>query len=1673
MAGLMRSRDWSPTSLGAIDTWSQSLKTAVRIMLTSRQPMFVWWGEDLINLYNDAYRAILGGKHPQALAQPAAVVWQEIWDWVGPRAEMALLKNEGTYDEALQLIMERNGYSEETYYTFSYSPIPNDDGSTGGIICANTDDTARIIGERQLALLKELAARTADARTFDDACTLSASCLETNLYDLPFAAIYLVDPEKQQAVLAGTSGIDRGQPVVPETVDLKGDTIWHFRDVLKTNEPYLISDLGSLFPDLPTGAWNRPPDRAVALPIAPSGRTGKAGILFAGINPFRLFDDRYQQFLKLVAAQITASIANAQAYEEERKRAEALAELDRAKTAFFSNISHEFRTPLTLMLGPLDETLDRLDGQVPSAEREQLQMVRRNGQRLLKLVNTLLDFSRIEAGRVQAVYEPTDLTTFTAELASVFRSAIEQAGLQFIVACEPLSAPVYVDREMWEKIVLNLLSNAFKFTFAGKIAIALQQVGNQVNLTVRDTGIGIPAAELPRLFERFHRVEGAQGRTQEGSGIGLALVQELVRLHGGQVRVDSIEGEGTQFTISIPTGTAHLPPDRIQAARTLVSTASDAASYAEEALRWLPDSERTTVNTSLPETENTPSLPHSLTPSLPHSPSPPTARILLVDDNADMREYVKRLLVRQYEVETAIDGRAALEAIDSHLPDLVLTDVMMPHLDGFGLLNALRGDERTREIPIVMLSARAGEEARIEGLEAGADYYLTKPFSARELLARVEANLKLARLRQESGKQEQKLRLEAEIARQEVETILSSINDGFYVLDLDWRYTYVNDRYCAMAGKKRENLLGQNVWDLFAEAVDTDVYVRFHQSMREQTPLQFEHLYSTWNRWYEHRIYPSPKGLTGFVAEITVRKQAEATSQQREAELRLVTNAVPALISFVDTERRYRFNNWRYEEWYGRSANEIYGQHIREVLGETGYQAISCYVDRVLAGEEVTFENQVADKHGKTRYVNVKYVPRFDRQGAVEGFVALIYDISDRKQVEEALRQSETRLRLTLESAKDYAIFTLDLNGIIASWNSGAERLLGYSETEAIGTDGRIIFTPEDRDRGRPDWEMQTALTHGRAENERWHIRQDGSCFWGSGLMRPLLDEAGNPQGYIKILQDRTAQQQASQRLQLLYETTRDLLVSDRPLTMMQALFHRLSAQLDLDYYYNFMVEPKNNRSMLHLSNYEGISEETARALEWVDFGQHLCGLVAQTRQQLVLNQAQLTAHPNAQVLCAMGATAYAGQPLIVGGKLLGTLSFVSRTRAEFTPEEIDLLQSTCDQMAIALERANLTASLQQQAEQLRQANHIKDEFLAVLSHELRSPLNPILGWSKLLQRGKLDAAKTQQAIATIERNAKLQSELIEDLLDVSRILQGKLRLTVNPVRLALVVEAAIETVRLAAEAKSIEIEVNLDAEVGQVLGDPTRLQQVMWNLLSNAVKFTPAGGKVEVQLKQIGDLAQIAVSDTGKGISADFLPYVFDYFRQADSATTRKFGGLGLGLAIVRHLVELHGGTIKADSPGEGLGATFTVKLPLMPTLPATNPTPQSSECPLDLKNIQVLVVDDDRDTREFVTFLLEEFGAEVKAVASAREAISAFTQFRPDVLLSDIGMPDMDGYMLMQHIRALPPERGGQVPAIAFTAYAGDFNQQQALQAGFQRHLTKPIEPQLLIEAIAELRA
>ncbi len=729
MAAIMRGMDWSRTKLGPVEDWPQSLRTMLGVILGSRFPMLLWWGPELLHLYNDAYRPILRDKHPASLAAPAAEVWAEVWDVAGPMARSVQEGGPATWTEDLQLLINSGDMAEETYFTFSYSPVPGDDGRIGGLLNTVQETTAKVQSERQVRMLYELAGRAAEAKSEEEACRIAAEVLSGYDLDLPFVLLYALNAGSDEAQLVAASGWNeyRGaaKPVYVPIDDRAAPGSWPLAEVARTGQELVVDDLSSRFGPLPVGRWNARPERAIVLPLPRLG-TPPHALLVAGLSPHRALDERYRRFFRATADQVANVIANAGAYDAERKRAEALAEIDRTKTAFFGNVSHEFRTPLTLLLGPLETLL--AEQELPAEARERLLQMQRNALRLLRLVNTLLDFSRMEAGRYSARFAPTDLARYTADLASAFRSALEKAGLSFTVDCPTLPEPVFVDRSMWEKVVMNLLSNALKFTFEGGVSVRLAPFQGGVQLTVKDTGTGIPARELPKLFQRFHRVEGARSRSYEGTGIGLALIHELVKLHGGEIRVASEEGKGAEFTVTLPRGREHLPSEYVvDESSDTASVARSAAAYLDEALQWLP-------------------YP---APALAPAPATSGGRVLIADDNRDLRTFLASLLTPHYDVELVTNGREALAAVQARKPDLVLSDVMMPQLDGLGLVRALREDPGTRTLPVILLSARAGQEASLEGLSVGADDYLPKPFTSSELLARVRTHLTMARARDE------------------------------------------------------------------------------------------------------------------------------------------------------------------------------------------------------------------------------------------------------------------------------------------------------------------------------------------------------------------------------------------------------------------------------------------------------------------------------------------------------------------------------------------------------------------------------------------------------------------------------------------------------------------------------------------------------------------------------------------------------------------------------------------------------------------------------------------------------------------------------------------------------------------------------------------------------------
>ncbi|WNM42892.1 SpoIIE family protein phosphatase [Micromonospora halotolerans] len=711
MGERLRGFDWSGSPLGAPHAWPPALSHAVSTMLSSRAQIVLFWGPDHLAFYNDAYRPTIGDKHPAVLGQSARQHWAETWDVLGPLLEGVHGTGTPYRGENHPFVLNRHGFLEDVYFDISYDPIRDADGSVSGVFCFVNETTGRVVGERRLRALAELGTELADVRSTVELGRAAARVLDSHRADVPFSAVWLHD-EAGTAVLAGCGGLDPGRVTGGPPALRSGETPDEARWVS-------TADLLGVVP--PDAA-----DRALLLPLTAVNEP--AGVLLLGVARRLPFTDDYRHFADLVAAQISRAVGKQRAYEQERARAAELAALDRAKTNFFANVSHEFRTPLTLVLGPLEDLL--ADRALPDAYLDRLAMMHRNALRLLKLVNTVLDFSRLESGRLAARYQPTDLADYTARLASTFRSVTERAGLRLVVDCPPLPAPVYVDRDMWEKIVLNLVSNAVKFTFDGEIRVRAEARDGAAVLEVTDTGVGIAPEELPQVFERFHRVPGARSRTHEGTGIGLALVRELVEMHGGTAEAHSVVDRGSTFTVRVPFGYAHLPAERVATLDPVPLTEPEQARlYVAETALWTDEVARPG---GLPEPVEAPGG---------------AGRILVADDNADLREHVSRLLSPAYEVVTVPDGVEALRlALDSPF-DLVLTDVMMPRLDGFGLVTALRANPATRGVPIVLLSARAGAAEEVAGLSVGADDYLTKPFSSQELIARVRANVELGQLR--------------------------------------------------------------------------------------------------------------------------------------------------------------------------------------------------------------------------------------------------------------------------------------------------------------------------------------------------------------------------------------------------------------------------------------------------------------------------------------------------------------------------------------------------------------------------------------------------------------------------------------------------------------------------------------------------------------------------------------------------------------------------------------------------------------------------------------------------------------------------------------------------------------------------------------------------------------
>jgi PAS domain S-box-containing protein len=820
-----------------------------------------------------------------------------------------------------------------------------------------------------------------------------------------------------------------------------------------------------------------------------------------------------------------------------------------------------------------------------------------------------------------------------------------------------------------------------------------------------------------------------------------------------------------------------------------------------------------------------------------------------------------------------------------------------------------------------------------------------------------------------------------------------------------------------------------------------------------------------------------------------------AESRLDEEHLRRLLDAIPTPVSYVDRSLRFRYNNRAYDAWVGRPRAELYGTHVRESLGEKAYAEVLPHMREALAGRDAHFERELEYPDGSRRYVSVSYVPDFDAGGVVRGFVAHVRDLTERRRAEDSVR-FQAHLLDTVEQA----VIATDLGGRITYWNHFAEKLYGWPAAEAVGR-SILEVTPEEGE-GAHAAEIMSWLAAGKTWSGEFNVRRrDGTSFPALVTDTPIQDEAGRLVGVVGVSTDLTERKRSEAAVHA---------AERRALREYETLLHRLTHLAEsMGTARDHLTIFRDLRDFavvsvpcvgIFISLYDEARDVRTAQYAWgdgveVDVSQlppMPCtasgpnSQAVRTRQVVITNDywKMKQAGPG-QVGIVVGPDnglrpqSSLVVPMAMMGRIVGTVEVQSYENHAYREEHITAMKMAANLAAVAIENRRLLQFETRARESAEEASRLKDEFLATLSHELRTPLTAILGWSSMLKDNRLDEKTFKTAVEIVERNARTQQQIVDDILDVSRIITGHLRFDAEPTDLRGVVEAAVDTVRHAAAAKSITFRTEFEPGVGPVMGDPRRLQQVVWNLLLNAVKFTPIGCEVRVLLGREGAHARVTVTDNGSGIRPNFLPYVFDRFRQGDQSTTRVHGGLGLGLSIVRHLVELHGGSVRAESAGEGLGSTFTVELPLLRSVDFgmrveegahdQHPTPHTQR-PI-LKGLSLLVVDDEQDALALLKTLLEMKGARVTAVGSAADAWGELAGEWPDVLLCDIGMPDEDGYQFIRRVRALETERGGALPSIALTAYAGEADRALALEAGFQLHVSKPVEPAALVNVIADL--
>ncbi|WP_296618249.1 ATP-binding protein [Marivirga sp.] len=1588
MGKLIRSKDWSKTPLGSPDIWPQSLRTSVGLCMSSPFPILIAWGPETIQIYNDSYQPICGAKHPESLGQNFRICWETALPVVGD-AFTEGQNGEGTYIKDQRMFLDRFGYLEEAFMTFSFTPITDELGKVGGIFHPITETTGQMLSARRTKVLRDIAEYISDAKSNQDIYKQITEVYNEYFLDIPFLLFYKLDENNESVSLQSAVGVSAGLSLSVETATINSpQQIWPFKEALSNMQPVVVRELGAKFGDFACEPYPEAPHTALVLPIQIASREQPFGFLVAGVSARRELNQEYTHFYELLSNTVNTAFSNIYSYEQERKKAEALAEIDKAKTVFFSNISHEFRTPLTLMLSPLEELLNQKNNHFSESEKQNIETAQRNAMRLLKLVNTLLDFSRIESGREQAIFSLVDIVVLTKNLASNFRSVIEKAGLKMIIIADSIIQPVYVDKQMWEKIVFNLLSNAFKYTWEGEIAVELSAEKDFVVLKVRDTGVGIPEAELPKMFERFHRVQNVAGRTYEGTGIGLSLIKELVQLHQGTINVESELNTGSVFTVKIPTGKKHIDEHQIST-KEMDSDEIFSADYLDEIETLLDTGKKEIVKLATVKERNT------------------FPTILVVDDNADMREHISSILSNSFHVITANNGMDALGKMKETIPALVLSDIMMPVMDGIGLLKEIKSNKATATIPVIFLTARAGEESKIEGLETGADDYLVKPFSSKELLARINAQLNISKLRQSLEDNVRNLFMDApaiicvlrgathiyefanldyleligkkDIIGKPVREVLPEVEgQGFFEL-LDKVYitgepfigneiplqlnkgngkleeVYLNFVYQPAKNSEGEIdgvfLHGVNVTEQVLLSKKIEESEKRFSNLLMESPFAFailkgkdmvvslandamkrvwgkgsflegkslfslmpeikeqgfavllEKVYTTGMPFYGHEelvklkrngiwedvyfnfIYQPYKeaeetisGVTIIANEVTTQAIANKRIVAAKENVSRLFMQAPAVIAVLrGPQHVYELANEKYQELVGK--RDILGKPIREALPELEGQGFFEMLDNVYSTGEPFIGNELLTKldngGGKVEevYLNFVFQPSHNSDGEINGILVHAVDVSELVLARKKIEESESYFRRLTDSVPAI-IWISEPDGSCTYLSKLWYDYTGQNEAEALGLGWLEATHPDDKEETGKIFSEANAQQKQFVASYRLKVK-NGGYRWAIDRGSPKFGEDGVYEGMIGTVVDVHEEKLAAEKI-------RD---SEKQFNTLANNIQNLAWIADGEgsvYWYN-----------QRWYDYTGTTLEEMKGWGWekVHHPDHIERVVDFVSESFKINK------PWELIFPLRGSDGF-------------YRTFLTRANPVFNGEG----------------KITNWIGTNTDIEQQKQNEDIKDEFISIASHELKTPLTTAKAYLQMLEltlddhdsEANLYSQKASESVSRLD-------ELITELLDVSKIRLGKLNYSISNFNFNDMIDGTVENMQLISPTHAI---IKTGKVSNDVLGDKERLQQVVINLLTNAIKYSPGTEKVFIHVEQENDMIKVSVKDNGIGIGKQSLNKIFDKYHRIEEHAIH-FQGLGIGLYISYEIIQRHHGKLWAESE-IGSGSIFYFTLPV-----------------------------------------------------------------------------------------------------------------------------------------------